>query len=97
MPSIVVQLFSDAEAYARCLPPTQVDLTVATGGRLEAKMASIILHDLRLQRFSDNLPRVAPVAQAGRVVISFRTAPGPSLVWGGLEMTPETTAAQRGI
>jgi AraC-like DNA-binding protein len=91
MPSVMVQSFTDAEAYARFVPSTQVELTIATGGHFEATATLIALHDLWMQRFSDNLPRVAhSVAKAGRVVISFRTAPGPNLVWGGLEMTPET-------
>jgi AraC-like DNA-binding protein len=91
MPSVMVQSFTDAEAYARFVPSTQVELTIATGGHFEATATLIALHDLWMQRFSDNLPRVAhSVAKAGRVVISFRTAPGPNLVWGGLEMMPET-------
>jgi AraC-like DNA-binding protein len=91
MPSGMVQSFTDAEAYARFVPSTQVELTIATGGQFEAKATLIALHDLWMQRFSDNLPRVAhSVAKAGRAVISFRTAAGPSLVWVGLEMTPET-------
>ncbi len=91
MPSATVQSFTDAEAYARFVPSTQVELTIAKGGRFEARATLVALHDLWMQRFSDNLPRVAhSVARAGRVVISFRTSSGPSLVWGGLEMAPET-------
>jgi AraC-like DNA-binding protein len=42
-----------------------------------------------MQRFADNLPRVAHSAGTGeRVTISFRTQPGPSLLWGGAEMLP---------
>jgi AraC-like DNA-binding protein len=91
MPSGTTQSFTDVDAYARFVPSTQVRLTITKRGRLEAKATSIALHDLWMQRFSDNLPRIAhAAAKSGRVVISFRTAPGPSLVWGGLEMTPQT-------
>jgi AraC-like DNA-binding protein len=42
-----------------------------------------------MQRFSDNLPRVLhSSAMTGRAFIIFRTQPGPSLLWGGLEMEP---------
>jgi hypothetical protein len=47
------------------------------------------LHRLWMQRFSDNLPRVGhSAAVMGRAIISFRTHPGPSLLWGGAEMGP---------
>ena len=39
-----------------------------------------------MQRFSDNLPRVGhSAAMNGRAINSFRTHPGPSLLWGGVE------------
>jgi AraC-like DNA-binding protein len=91
MPSGVARSFTDPDAYARFVPSTKVQLTVAKRGQFKAKVTLVALRDLWMQRFSDNLPRVAhSAAESGRVVISFRTAPGPSLIWGGLEMTPET-------
>ena len=45
------------------------------------------MHRLWMQRFSDNLPRVGHSAgSSGRVIVSFRTQPGPSLLWGSTEM-----------
>jgi AraC-like DNA-binding protein len=92
MLSSMVQSFTDPEAYAGVIPSTQVQNTIVAPGQFEAKVTLIDLHDIRMQRFSVNLPRVAhAVTTSGKVVVaSFRTAPGPSLAWGGLEMTPET-------
>ena len=87
----MVRTFSDGDAYATFVPSTQVQLTIAKRGEFKAEATLVALHDLRMQRFSDNLPRVAHVAaKPGRVIMSFRTTPGPSLSWGGIEMTPET-------
>jgi hypothetical protein len=47
----MVQSFTDAEAYARFVPSTEVELTIATGGQFEAKATLIALHDLWMQRF----------------------------------------------
>jgi AraC-like DNA-binding protein len=42
-----------------------------------------------MQRFSDNLPRIAHSAgMTGRAIVSFRTQPGPSFLWSGAEMHP---------
>jgi hypothetical protein len=91
MPYGLAKSFTDADAYACFVPATQVQLTIAKSGRLQAAATLIELHQMRMQRFADNLPRVAhTAAKPGRMIISFRTDPGPSLVWGGLEMTPET-------
>jgi AraC-like DNA-binding protein len=91
MPSSIVQSFTDADAYAGFVPSTRVRLTIAKPGPLRAEATLIALDNLWMQRFSDNLPRVAHVAaRPGRSIISFRTQEGPSLVWGGLELTPQT-------
>ena len=92
MLSSMVQSFTDPEVYAGVIPSTQVQNSIVAAGQFEAKATLIELHDMRMQRFSDNLPRVSHTAtKSGQVVVtSFRTAPGPSLAWGGLEMTPET-------
>jgi AraC-like DNA-binding protein len=42
-----------------------------------------------MQRFYDNLPRIAHIAGwGGRAVIAFRTEAGPSLLSSGIEMKP---------
>jgi AraC-like DNA-binding protein len=68
---------------------TRAELTVTGRGDFTAKLIRIDLHRLWMQRFSDNLPRVAHSAIiAGRSFISFRTQPGPRLMWNGVEVQP---------
>jgi AraC-like DNA-binding protein len=89
MLSSAVRTFSDPDDYAAAIRNTKVEITVTGRGEFNAKLTRIDLHRLWMQRFSDNLPRVADSSGGGgRVVISFRTQPGPSLLWGGSEMQP---------
>jgi AraC-like DNA-binding protein len=82
-----VQAFSDPEDYAALIRNTRAELTVLGRGQFAAEITRIDLHRLWMQRFSDNLPRVGhSAATTGRVIISFRTQPGPSLLWGSAEM-----------
>jgi AraC-like DNA-binding protein len=89
MPSSAVLTFTDPDDYAAAIRATRAELTVTGRGQFAAKLTRIDLHRLWMQRFSDNLPRVAhSAAGTGRAIISFRTHPGPSLLWGGVEMQP---------
>jgi AraC-like DNA-binding protein len=91
MPSATARNFTDAEPYAAFVPSTNVQLTIVERGEFKAEATLVSLRDVWMQRFSDNLARVAhAAAKPGRVVISFRTIPGPGLTWGGIEMTPDT-------
>ena len=82
-----VWTFSDPDDYAASIRATRAELTVTGLGRFAAKLIRIDLHRLWMQRFFDNLPRVAHSApQTGRATISFRTEPGPSFLWSGVEM-----------
>src|SRR5216683_8047555 len=87
MPSSAVHTFTDPDDYAAAIRATRAELTVIGRGRFTARLTRIDLHRLWMQRFFDNLPRVGHSAPAnGRVIISFRTAPGPGLFWSGVEM-----------
>ena len=89
MPSSAVRAFTDPDDYATAIRATRAELTVTGRGRFAAKLIRIDLHRLWMQRFSDNLPRIAHSASfPGRAIISFRIDPGPSLVWGGAELQP---------
>jgi AraC-like DNA-binding protein len=90
MPSSAVRAFSDADHYAAAIRAGAVEFTVTGRGDFNAKLVRIDLHRLWMQRFSDNLPRIADVANivSGRVYITFRTRPGPSLLQSGIEMEP---------
>jgi hypothetical protein len=89
MPSSAVRTFTDPEDYAATIRATEAEITVTERGQFTAKLIRINLHRLWMQRFSDDLPRVGhSAAKSGRAIISFRTRPGPSLLWGGAEMHP---------
>ena len=59
MPSSAVRTFTDPDDYAASIRATKAELTVTGRGRFAAKLIRIDLHRLWMQRFSDNLPRVA--------------------------------------
>jgi AraC-like DNA-binding protein len=89
MPSSEVRTFSDPDTYAAAIRQSAVQLTVTGRGRFTAQIVRIDLRRLWMQRFSDNLPRIAHTdSRGGRAVISFRTKPGPSLSWGGVDLQP---------
>ena len=74
MPSSAVRTFTDPDDYAAAIRATRAELTVTGRGHFTAKLTRIDLHRLWMQRFSDNLPRVAhSAAMTGRAIISFRT------------------------
>jgi hypothetical protein len=84
MPSSAVRTFSDPDAYAASIRATRAELTVTGRRGFAAKLSRIDLHRLWLQRFCENLARVAHSANfRGRAIISFRTDPGPDLLWSG--------------
>jgi hypothetical protein len=89
MPSSAVRTLSDPDDFATAIRATKAEVTVTGRGQFTAKITRIDLHRLWMQRFSDNLPRLGHSAGiSGRAIISFRTQPGPSLLWGGAEMHP---------
>ena len=92
MPSSVVRNFTDPDDYAASIRAGAVQFTVTGRGEFEAKLIRIDLHRLWMQRFSDNLPRIADVTSVipGRAYLTFRTQRGPSLVQSGLDLDPST-------
>ena len=55
----VVRTFSDADDYAAAIRQGTVEMTVTGCGHFAAKLTRIDLHSLWMQRFSENLPRIA--------------------------------------
>jgi AraC-like DNA-binding protein len=89
MLSSAVRRFTDPDDYAAAIRATRAELTVIGRGQFTAKLTRIDFHRLWVQRFSDNLPRLAHSASmAGRAIVSFCTQPGPSFLWDGAEMRP---------
>ena len=91
MLSSSVRTFSDPDDYAAAIRGGAIEAAVTGRGQFTAKIVRIDLHRLWMQRFSENLPSVLHAAHdAGRVIITFRTEPGPDLLAGGLKMLPST-------
>jgi AraC-like DNA-binding protein len=89
MPSSAVRTFTNSDDYAAAIRATTAELTVTGRGDFNAKLVRIDLHRLWMQQFSENLPRILhSEAGSGRAFITFRTQPGPSLAWGGVELRP---------
>jgi AraC-like DNA-binding protein len=88
MPSSAVRTFSDPDDYAAAIRNTKAEMTVTRRGQFAAKLVQIDFDRLWMQRFSESLPRIAHSAHSGRAVVTFRTRPGPSLLWSGAEMRP---------
>jgi AraC-like DNA-binding protein len=89
MSSSAVRTFADPGDYAATIRAATVRFTVMRRGAFSAKLTRIDLHRLWMQRFSDNLPRVADAASllGGRAYFTFLRRPGPSLFQGGLEIS----------
>jgi AraC-like DNA-binding protein len=89
MPSITVRTFTDPDDFAASFLATNVEMTILGRGRFEAKVVRCDLGRLQMRRLSDNLPRIAHVADATeQAIISFRTEPGPRLTRDGVELLP---------
>ena len=84
-----VRNFTDPDDYGAAIRATTAKLTITGRGHFAAKLVRIDLHSLWMQRFSDNLPRILHSAGGSeRTFITFRTQPGPSLLWRGVELRP---------
>jgi AraC-like DNA-binding protein len=88
MPSSAVRTFSDPDDYAACIRNSTAEMTITGRGVFSAKLTRIDLHSLWMQRLSDNLPRIAHLGAMERPAVTFRTRPGPSLLRGGVEVSP---------
>jgi AraC-like DNA-binding protein len=88
MPSSAVRTFTDPDEFAASFLGTDIEMMILGRGRFEAKVIRIDLGRLQLRRLSDNLPRIAHVAEASgeQAIVSFRTKPGPRLTRDGREM-----------
>jgi AraC-like DNA-binding protein len=89
MPSSAVFRFTEPDDYAAAIRYSTTEITVTGRGRFAAKLIRVDLDRLSMQRFSDNLPRIAHSATASeRAIISFRAEVGPPLFASGAELHP---------
>jgi len=87
MPSSAVRTFTDPDDFAASIRASTAEVTVTERGQFVAKLTWIRLHRLWMQGFGENLPRTLHSAVATeRAIISFRTHPGPSILWSGAEL-----------
>ena len=95
MPSSAVACFTDPDRYAAAIRAATSELTITAPGRFSAKIAHVGLHDLWMQHFWEQLPRIRRSAlQEGRAVVSFQNEDGPNMLWDGVALTPSTIIRQ---
>jgi hypothetical protein len=84
----MVRTFSDPDQYAQSIRGGVADFAVTQRGDFNAKLIRTDLHNIWMQRFSENLGRIFDGSNmvSGRAYIAFRTRPGASLRHDGVEM-----------
>lgn len=96
MPSSSVRIFTDSDDYAAALQQGPVEITVTQRGIFFAKLCTVNLHSLWIQRLSEDLARTSHVdARGGRGYIAFRTQPGPTVIRNGVELRTTSVARLR--
>lgn len=96
MPSGWVRTYTEPDEYAGALQQGPVKLTVTQRGVFTAKLCTVKLHHLCMQRQSEELARTSHVdARGGRAFIAFRTQPGPSVIRNGIELSATRIARLR--
>ena len=89
MLSSEVHSFTDPGNYSAAIRATTIDLTVMGRGRFVGKRARIDFHRLWMLWLSENMAWTLHSAfVTGRATVTFRTHPGPRLLWGGVELQP---------
>jgi AraC-like DNA-binding protein len=89
MPESAVRTFSDPDDYAASINKSSTEVTVIGLGQFTAKLTRIDLDRLWIQRLSETVPRILHIAaEPRRAAVTFRTRPGPGLLWSGMEMHP---------
>ena len=87
MPSSTVSTFTDPQDYAASFRGAQAEVSVTERGSFYAKIVRVDLDRLRMHRFCESLPRVGYWANfAARAVVTFRTQPGPKLLFSGANL-----------
>src|SRR5262249_53869881 len=96
MPSGSVRAFADADQYAAELQQGPVELTVMQRGSFTARLWTIELQDLAMQRLSEELARTSHVdSRSDRAFLAFRMEPGPPVIRNGVELTTTKIARLR--
>ena len=96
MSSGSLRIFADVDQYASELQQGPVQLTVAQSGPFTARLWTIELQDLSMQRQSEELARTSHVdSRSDRAFIAFRMEPGPTVIRNGTELSTTKIARLR--
>jgi len=89
MPSSAVRAFTDPDEYAAAIRQGVSEMTVTGRGVFRAEIVRIDLHQLWMQRFTENMSRIRhTTGLGGRAVIAFPAQAGPTQSWQGAALTP---------
>jgi AraC-like DNA-binding protein len=87
MPGSGTSTFIDSDDYQASLGHLRIDLLVTSQGAFKARLTWATLHQLYLLDSGEDLPRIAYVSLAPRLVfVGFTTRPDPPMFWGGVEL-----------
>jgi len=89
MLSSAVRTFADSDAYAATIQGATVELTVTQNTDFAAKLTSVRLHRLWMQRYRESagtIRHARPVPD--RAIVSFLTQPGPEVTLNGIPTPP---------
>jgi AraC-like DNA-binding protein len=79
--------FIDPDDYQASLSHLRIDLLVTTKSAFNARLTWATLHHMQLLRSEEDMPRIAHVCPAPKLVfVGFATRPDPPMVWGGVEL-----------
>ena len=87
MSSSCVLTTTDVDAFQAAIRPTTEVLTITGRGPFSANLMRIELHNLRMQRFSENLSRAWELqVPSTRTAIAFVIGPKPAIRWRGADI-----------
>lgn len=89
VPSSAVRVFTDPDDHAAAIRQGVSEMTVTGRGVFRSEIVRIDLHNLWMQRFTENVSRIKhTIGLGGRAVIAFPVQPGPAQFWQGVALTP---------
>jgi hypothetical protein len=87
MPSSGTTVYDDDDAFSATFRSPDCNFTVASPGRFQASATPLDLHQLGVQRLSEDLPRVGYFEiPRSHVAVSFQAGPGPAIHLCGVEL-----------
>jgi AraC-like DNA-binding protein len=96
MSSGSLRTFTDVDQYAAELQQGPVELTIGQRGLFTARLWTVQLQDLAMQRQSEELARTSHVdSRSDRAFIAFRMEPGPTVMRNGAELSTTKIARLR--